>query len=166
MSEKDAHASGIRIASGYAWINGSFNKMPNVNLTLITGAGAIMSNVIDYSKWAKSLIDSSGPLSSTAHKAIRTGRIITPEYPWSTGEVSYALGWIKGVYKGYEFIMHGGATDAFGTNIIMFPALKYGVVAFANTADSGNAAIEVLSWNLINDKLNVPENDRYDHVKQ
>jgi len=125
-----------------------------------------MSNVIDYSKWAKSLIDSSGPLSSTAHNAIRTGRIFTPKNPWSTGEESYALGWSRGVYKGYEFITHNGATDAFGANIIIFPALKYGIVGFANTAGWGNAAIEVLSWKLINDKLKVPEDDRYDHVKQ
>jgi len=125
-----------------------------------------MSNVIDYSKWVKSLIDSSGPLSPSAHKALRTGRTFTGENPWSTGENSYALGWIKGVYKGYEFITHGGASDAFGTNIMFFPALKYGVVGFANTAGTGNAVVEVLTWKLLNDKLKVPAHDRYNHIKK
>ncbi|KAH8598835.1 putative penicillin-binding protein [Bisporella sp. PMI_857] len=165
LAEKDAEASKLPIAAGYAWNNSSFQAIPTINLTLVSGAGAIISNVLDYSKWIKSMIDSSPPLSASAHKALRTGRTLRGESPWSTGEQSYALGWIKGVCRGHEFIAHDGSTDAFGTAVMIFPALKYGIVAFANTAGTGNALNEILAWKLIHDKLKVPERSRYDFGK-
>jgi hypothetical protein len=56
--------------------------------------------------------------------------------------------------------------EAFGTNILIFPALKYGIVAFANTAETSNAIEEILMWHIVDQKLGISEDERYDWNKQ
>jgi len=48
----------------------------------------------------------------------------------------------------------------------MFPALRYGLVSFANTAVTSGAVEERLIWHLVDDKLGVPENERFDWNKK
>jgi hypothetical protein len=70
-----------------------------MNLGVVSGAGSIASNVLDYSKWIKALINLSGPFSKSGHQAIKAGRIIVPDEEDSpyTGTSSYTLGWEKNV---------------------------------------------------------------------
>lgn len=70
------------------------------------------------------------------------------------------------VYKGHEVIQHSGGMEAFGTNVIIFPALKYGIVSFANTAETSNAIEEILMWHLVDERLEIPKDERYDWSKQ
>jgi hypothetical protein len=73
---------------------------------------------------------------------------------------------ISQVYKGHEFIQHSGGMEAFGTNVIIFPALKYGLVAFGNTAVTANVVEEIIMWHLIDDKLKIPQAERFDWAEQ
>ena len=49
-----------------------------MDMTLASGAGSIVSNGLDYSKWIKVMIDSSGPISAAGHRALKTSRSLLP----------------------------------------------------------------------------------------
>jgi Beta-lactamase len=137
-----------------------------MDLTCVNGAGSVISNVLDYTKWLKALLSMSGPLSKAGHKALRTPRTVildTDNEPTAfTGPQAYALGWRTGVYRGVEFFEHSGGMMSFGTEVIFFPALSYGLVAFANTAVTSNALEQALLWHLADEYLGIPEKDRFD----
>ncbi len=56
--------------------------------------------------------------------------------------------------------------NAFGAEFILFPDKKFSVVAFANTAGTSNFAEQVLAFKLVDDKLGVPIEERFDWNKQ
>jgi hypothetical protein len=140
-----------------------------MDLTCVSGAGSIISNVLDYSKWLKALLSMSGPLSKNGYTALRTARTIANREPPPTaftGNQAYTLGWSTGIYQGYEFFEHGGGMIAFGTDVIFFPALNYGLVAFANTAITSNLLEQTLLWHLVDEHLNIPQKERFDWNKK
>lgn len=51
--------------------------------------------------------------------------------------------------------------NAFGAEFILFPDEKFSVVAFANTAGTSNFVEQVLAFQLVDDKLGVPKEERY-----
>jgi hypothetical protein len=71
--------------------------------------------------------------------------------------MSYSLGWITGVYKGYEIFTHSGGMEGFGAEVEFFSALEYGSVSFGRTGVTSNAAEETLMWHLVDNKLGVPK---------
>jgi CubicO group peptidase (beta-lactamase class C family) len=152
------------MAVGYGWRDSNYSAVPFQDLTEISGAGSVISNVLDYTKWLKVLLNSSPPLSPAGHAAIKTPRIFVPSSyepsPFS-GPFAYTLGWDFGVYKGYEFFTHTGGMEAFGTFVVFFPELKFGTVTFGNTAIASYAGWS-LSWHLLDEKLGVPEKERFD----
>lgn len=140
-----------------------------MDLTCISGAGSVISNVFDYSKWLKAQLSMSGPISKAGHEALRTPHIFEDpgtEPTAFTGPQAYALGWSTGVYHGYEFFEHSGGMIAYGTDVIFFPALEYGLVAFANTAVTSNWVEQALLWHLIDEKLDIPQKERFDWNKK
>ncbi len=142
---------------------------PLMDLTCVSGAGSIVSNVYDYSKWLKSLLSTSGPISKAGHKALRTPRIFEDggDLPTPfTGPQAYAFGWSTGVYQGYEFFEHSGGMIAFATDLIFFSALNYGLIAFANTAVTSNFLEQALLWHLVDEHLNIPQEKRFDWNKK
>ena len=139
-----------------------------MDLSVISGAGSVISNVLDYSKWIQALISKSEPISKAGYISLLSSRSIidAPDSsPW-TGTQTYALGWFTGTYKGYEFFTHSGGMEAFGAELIFFPALKYGLVSLGNTATTSNAVEETLIWHLIDEKLGVKEEERFDWNKE
>lgn len=66
-----------------------------MDLEAVSGAGSAISNVLDYSKWLKAFMGMSLPISDSAHKSLKRGRILVdePKDGWAfTGPVAYALG--------------------------------------------------------------------------
>lgn len=113
------------------------------------------------------MIDSLGPISAAGHKALKTARTLThSETEPFTGTESYALGWIKGVYHGEEYITHSGGLESFITQLYIFPRLKYGLVTFANTAHSLGPLEQTVLFHLIDEKLGIPESERFNFTKQ
>jgi hypothetical protein len=141
-----------------------------MDLTIVSGAGSVISNVLDYTRWIKALMSESGPISKAGYKALLTSRsIIEDEGPLPspfTGPSTYALGWFTSTYQGYEFFTHGGGMEAFGAEVIFFPKLKYGIVSLGNTASTSNAVEERLMWHLIDERIGVPEKKRFDWNKK
>ncbi|UKZ76461.1 hypothetical protein TrVFT333_004165 [Trichoderma virens FT-333] len=123
------------MASGYAWIleKEEYEEIPFMTLTEVSGAGSVISNVLDYAKWIKSLIHQSGPLSAAVHKDIRAPRVFWPGEPQNGYDLElYGLGWAK-----------------------------YGVVVLGNTAKC-HVVEAIVGWKLIDDKLGIPDKDRVD----
>ena len=78
----------------------------------------------------------------------------------------YALGWFTGTYQGYEYFTHSGGMEAFGAEVIFFPALNYGIVSLGNTASTSNCVENRLIWHLVDEKLGVPKEKRFDWNKR
>ncbi|KAL3703850.1 hypothetical protein TMatcc_009539 [Talaromyces marneffei ATCC 18224] len=174
FSLEDALAADQDLARGYSYSYSDdddddegqteFKEVEWMPLNEISGAGSVITNVLDYAKWARSLMYKLPPLSQEVHKVIWEPRTLLPtdaEGPF-TGPVAYALGWNTGVYQGYQFYEHTGGMNAFGAELILFPELKYAVTILGNTAVTSNFAAKKLAFQLIDDKLGVPAAKRFD----
>lgn len=166
FSQSDAEKAPEPQAQGYAYYGGKYHDVPFMDLDIVSGAGSVVSNVLDYSKWLKVMIDSSGPISKAGHQELKTGRTFVGEdsqFPSPfTGPLIYTLGWISGVYKGHQFYFHSGGMEAFGAELIFFPGIKFGITLFGNTAVTSNIAGETLMWHLVDEKLKTSQEERFD----
>lgn len=128
----------------------------------------MISNALDYAKWLKALINMSLPISKSGYKALRTSRSFVEQGDSTpfTGPQTYSLGWFSSIYRDHVYFTHSGGLEAFGAEVIFFPSLKYGVVMFGNSGLTSNCAQLKLMWYLIDERLNVPENDRFDWNKK
>ena len=162
-----AQAAPEHFARGYYWDNNTeqYLEMPYMPLEEISGAGSVLSTVNDYAKWLRCLIHQTKPLSKTGIDAIKTPKILTSEdaEPYDT-PLAYASGWFTGSYKGHRFWTHSGGMHAYGAEVYFFPDEKYGIATFGNTATTSNAAEQVLAWHLIDEKLGIPKQQRFDWV--
>jgi len=150
----------------YYYDNGEYHKVEWMVLDDCSGAGSIVSNVLDYAKWARALMNKTTPLSKAGQEAIWRPRTILPYAAPSTGFQSYCFGWATGVYQGHQFYEHNGGMNASGAELITFPDLNFNVVAFANTPQTSNCAEEALVYHLIDEKLRVPKERRFDWNKK
>ncbi|KAJ5047542.1 uncharacterized protein L3040_003365 [Drepanopeziza brunnea f. sp. 'multigermtubi'] len=170
FSNEDALASPSHLAQGYVHHNGTYQKVPYMDTRPVSGAGSIISNVQDYSKWLHALINESPPIPKDAYKSLFTPRMLMDRNDDSplpyTGPESYSLGWITSVYRGHQFYEHSGGMEAFGAQIIFFPELKYGLCSFGNTGVTSNNVELKAIWKLIDDKLGVPPKERFDWDKK
>ncbi|KAK9771568.1 putative Beta-lactamase/transpeptidase-like protein [Seiridium cardinale] len=170
FSLEDALAGPEHLAGGYYWEygvrGGGFKQVPFMGLQEASGAGAVVSNVLDYAKWLRCLINGAAPLSKEGHRALKTPRIVPAGGTGYDREMAYALGWYANTYRGHKVFTHSGGMEAYGADVWFFPDLKYGIVAMGNTAITSNFVGRTLAWRLINDKLGVPESERFDWHSQ
>jgi CubicO group peptidase (beta-lactamase class C family) len=166
FDHKAARKAPEHFANGYYYCNGSYHEVPDMDVPDLSGAGFMISNVLDYTKWIRALIDQASPISESGHKALRKPHMLEETEPPYTGPMAYTLGWFTGVYQGYECVQHGGGLEAFGSNVIFFPELRYGLVAFGNIASFSNIAEVALQWHLIDEKLKIPKERRFDWNKK
>lgn len=140
--------------------------MPFSSLDVASGAGGIVSNVLDYSRWIHCLVreDECTVLPPEAHRELKAARIaLSPDSGKGyDAPLAYALGWLLGTYRGHRVFTHSGGMEAYGAEVYFFPDLKYGVVTLANTAVTSNMAGMELAWKLINDRMGVAEEERFD----
>ncbi|EFZ01955.1 beta-lactamase superfamily protein [Metarhizium robertsii] len=163
----DAIKAPEHLASGYRWDpdHGNYTEMPYMVVTEVGGAGAIFSNVLDYAKWVKCLLYESAPLSKAVHQDVKTPRFITSPLPGEGFDsVLYGLGWERTSMYGHVVYQHSGGMHAYGAYVYWLPEIKYGVVSFANTAVTSNAAEIILATTLIADRLGIPEEKRFDYA--
>jgi CubicO group peptidase (beta-lactamase class C family) len=165
FSMEEAREAPEQFAQGYYFNDGKYHEATALNYVQVSGAGFIISNVLDYAKWIRAMINQSPPISKAGHQALRAPRSFVDQpldNPPFTGTEAYTLGWVTGVYRGHQWFQHGGMSEAFGADVIFFPVLKYGIVAFGNTAMTSNFAEKALLWHLIDDMLEIPQDERFD----
>ncbi|MCJ1479646.1 hypothetical protein MMC13_008332 [Lambiella insularis] len=154
------------IATGYRWSESKndFCEVKYPNETAGEGAGAMVSNVLDYAKWTRMMMTRSLPLSPAAHKALLTPQMIMETNIYGIfGTALYGQGWMLQTYKGVDVVFHGGKVYGFGAMVFYIPSRNWGTVMFANTHLSSSMAIDVLVWSLVDDLLEVPITQRNDH---
>lgn len=167
LSLEDAQAGPEDLATGYFWDyknDGGFKEVPFMSLAGGSGAGGIVSNVLDYARWVRSLLREEGPIPKAGHIAVKTPRMVMPLESGKgyDAPMSYALGWMMSTYKGHRVFTHGGSMETFGTEAFFLPDLDYGVITMGNTQITSNLVGQLIVWKLINDKLGVPEEERWD----
>lgn len=162
---KDAVAAPEHLAAGYYW-DPKASKFVEMRLDSTResgGAGLVISTVSDYTKWARCLLDQTPPLSKAVHADIRRARMLT-EFTeggkMGDGDLTYGLAWMKKTYHGEVVLKHGGTETAYSTQLYTIPRLRYAVIAMANSGLANDAEDEIV-WRLIEDKLGVPQEQRY-----
>lgn len=166
FSTEDAKNASDELARGYYYGDGEYHQVEWMNLDDCSGAGSVVSNVLDYARWARALMRKTTPLSEAGQEAIWRPRTHMPYAEPYSGFRSYCFGWVTGVYQGHQFYEHTGGMNAFGAELIIFPDLNFSVVAFANTATTSNYAEEALVYHLIDEKLGLPKERRFDWNKK
>jgi CubicO group peptidase (beta-lactamase class C family) len=165
---KDAHRyiqdedTNIQFARPYVWDTetSSQKELPYWNIPSVSGAGSMVSNVLDYAKYVRSMIEKTGPLSKEAHADLLKPRaFLEPFDVHFPTLMMYGLGWFTGIYHGEHVVHHSGMLEGFTANIIYLPERKWGVIAMCNQAGPGRG---VLIWHLVDEYLKVPSEKRVD----
>ncbi|CAM1502046.1 Fc.00g040300.m01.CDS01 [Cosmosporella sp. VM-42] len=156
-----AKAAPEHLASGYYWDDKTeeYHQVPDMPVVEVSGAGAIFSNALDYAKWVKCLLHETAPFSEASHKDIRTPRMMGGMPAFGNDISMYSLGWERTLYRGHVMYKHSGGMHAFGSQVYWLPDAKFGVVAFANTSLTSNAAEDVLAFRLIHEKLGIKSDE-------
>lgn len=162
------------LATGYEWSNASQSTFDIEwpYLDAVGGAGAIISNVLDYSRWIRSLFNRDGPFTDASYtKFITAHSIPDPVFyqhalPWNvtlgaTGAL-YGLGWMIQVYKDEVLISHSGGVMGFGTTVMYLPGRKWGFVAMGNMMGEANIAGTRIGTDLLDEFLDTPREERVD----
>lgn len=157
-----AKESGLDLSTGY-WYdkkNGKHVAMPFIPTTEVSGAGAIISSVVDYAKWVKALLKKDGFLKEAVHEDIVKPRFVAYPEPLRGADVTmYTLGWFRTTLHGERLIWHSGSTGTHGALVYWLPERNYGVVIFENYP---SAVQQVVMYRLIEDKLDIPDDKRVD----
>lgn len=159
-----AQSAPEHLATGYCWDEDAekYTEVPHMSVVELSGAGGIISTAADYAKWVKCLLHEAAPFSVAAHKEIRMPRIVAGMPEQGRDITMYGLGWQRALYRGHLMYTHGGGLEAFGAQVYWFPDAEFGVVAFANTSTTSNAAGDVLVYRLVHDKLGIAPEDQVD----
>ncbi|PFH58227.1 hypothetical protein XA68_14006 [Ophiocordyceps unilateralis] len=158
---KEALAGPEHLSTGYYWDarESKLRPMPLMPTDPMNASGAVISTVVDFAAWIRCLLRRTEPLSETVHRELTKPRLVqSPEPGLGTDVTLYSLGWFRTTLYGQVAYWHSGSVDTHGALIYWFPDLDYGVVLFANYP---GIVRYVLMWRLIEDKLRVPKNKRF-----
>jgi CubicO group peptidase (beta-lactamase class C family) len=172
LSIKDAQEyvnqkEGFDMAKPHMWDEeaNDFKILPYWDDVGISGAGAVVSNVVDYAKWIRSFITQAGPLSAAGYSAVASPHMIMPPIsPRFTGPICYGFGWWISAYHGERVLFHPGGLIGFTASMICLPDKKWGAVGMCN--GTSDAALDAPLWHLVDEFLGVPQNERTDVVAQ
>ncbi|KAJ5334965.1 hypothetical protein N7452_007368 [Penicillium brevicompactum] len=163
---KEEPSSAARFVQGYDWIpagnGGSFATRPEHDWPSNSGAGAIHSNVTDYARWAKELIDPTGPLKG--HETLIKPRTICLEDEDADLPApfhGYALGWAVDNYRGQYLYSHGGGWPGYASHVGFVPSKKFGWVIMGNSSSARYAAFRLFTF-LLDKYLQLPADPDYE----
>lgn len=149
------------VAVPYAWDEetSTTQEIPYFD-GVLGGAGAVISSVLDYAKYIRSMMRQSGPLTKAGYEAMRQPRSVCPQMlPQLKKQMLYSLGWMSTTYHKEDVMLHPGGLEGMTATMIYFPERDWGVLVFCNADGPGR---ETLAWHLIDEMLNVPQSERMD----
>lgn len=159
-------ASGLELAGGYWWVNGTgeYVKQPpeatSVGVRADEGGGAVISNVLDYARYLRVMMAEGGPISKAGHRELKRPRSFHDFHQdMFVGPVTYGLGWMSGVLEGHQVTYHTGTVTPFVTFMAMIPSKGYGIVVMAN---SYSHVRELVMYRILYDLFGVEESRRRD----
>lgn len=138
-----------RFVRGYTWDvdTNSYIPEPYMKDVAVSGAGAMVSSVLEYTKWLRALIYQTGPISSRGYAEIFKPRTIVTDLedlvaPPSPNHL-YALGWFVASYRGEPLYWHSGSWAGFGIMVGFLPSRSFGFAMMGNTTNARNAQVEI-----------------------
>lgn len=153
------------MARAHRWDNSTkdYTEVSWEDIPFTNGASGVISNVLDYTKWVRTLINQAAPLSKAGHQAMqRPYSIMDAKAEPFTGPVYYGLGLIESVYRGERVITHGGATAGYMSNMMFLPDRDWGVVTMQNVY---SVSQQVVFFHLLDEFLETPVSERYNMVQ-
>lgn len=165
-------SSGLSIADSYIWEPSSKSFVKNTEFDRgegdlmrgDEGAGAVISNVLDYAKYLRIMMAETGPISKAGHRELKRPRTFhnMNEDMFSPSPIFYGLAWAGSVFEGEQIYWHTGTVTSFVTFMVMVPAREYGIVVLSN-ADS--KVRELITYRILYDLFDVDEDKRRDFEK-
>ncbi|KAF3761487.1 beta-lactamase/transpeptidase-like protein [Cryphonectria parasitica EP155] len=158
--------SGLTAAQSYWAVgNGAYVRNPNLDgrLGADAGAGAVYSNVADYTKYLRVMMAETGPISAAGHRELKRPRTLmgfNSEMFLGPTTETYGLGWMGAVFEGEQIYWHTGTVSTFVTFMLMVPAREYGIVVMAN---SNSKVRELVTYRVLYDLFGVEQERRPDH---
>lgn len=153
-----------KLTGGHRWNNQTqkYNSVAWMDQAIVSGAGNVISNVLDYAKWLQFLMDEAPPLTKAGHKTLRHPRIVLDDSPLPgfTGISAYALGWDVDNYHGQPMVSHDGGMPGFGAKIGYLPNRHFGVAIMGNSGATSNLLQNILFFRLLDEFLDIPAQDR------
>jgi hypothetical protein len=106
FSTPAAQAAPEFLAQGYFYHNSTYLPVPFMDLSIVTGAGSVISNVLDYTKWIRALLTqpSSGPISASGYRALLTSRSILEKALTVHGPTNLFIGMVHGHVSGIRVL--------------------------------------------------------------
>jgi CubicO group peptidase (beta-lactamase class C family) len=104
----------------------------------IAPAGGVVSCADDAVRWLGAQLGDAGALSAAA---LVSQQPVTPlpsglsPFP-ELGFHGYGLGWSVGSYRGRPLVWHNGGVDGFGTQTLLLPGQRIGILTCANVMDT------------------------------
>ena len=100
------------LAHGYFWDDKTCDYSTELWMDdpIVSGAGNVISSVVDYSKYLRAMLQRAPPMSAQWYHEMRVPRsVVAVEAPLVVGPAMYTLGWEYLNYRGEEIYEHGGA---------------------------------------------------------
>ncbi|KAJ6484471.1 beta-lactamase/transpeptidase-like protein [Mycena vitilis] len=126
----------------------------------VSGAGGVISSAHDMAIWLQMLLmEGKNHLNETVipaavvQKAATGVTIYKPaaEYP-ELSPVVYGGGQMRGTYRGFEMIQHGGAVAGFRSQVTRFPSPNLGIAVMSNEED-GTPIMESVKYRIVDEVL-------------
>lgn len=164
-------SSGLSIADSYLWKASSKSFARNVDFDRgqdfvrgDEGAGAAVSNVLDYVKYLRVMMAESGPISKAGHRELKRPRTFHDfnVAMFGPSPLFYGLGWMGSVFEGEQIYWHTGTVTSFAAFMVMVPEREYGVIVLAN---AGSKVRELVTYRVLYDLFDVDEGRRRDFEK-
>ena len=152
------------LARGYFWAGPVISHIeePWMDIPAVSGAGNIISSVVDYAKYLEMMMDFAQPLSVVGHLELRTPRSFLVPWAFALGGVSaYSLGWELSEYRGLKIFEHQGGVPGFGTLMLYIPQRRWALTIMGNTGGTSNAVELILKYHLLDELLEIPMNQRF-----
>ncbi|KAF7303230.1 Beta-lactamase class penicillin binding protein [Mycena kentingensis (nom. inval.)] len=129
---------------------------------ILSGAGAIVSSAIDMATWLQTLLeDGKHPetgaevIPADAIRRAASGVMVmtgVASFP-DLSPIVYGGAQMRGSYRGFEYIEHGGATIGHRTQITRVPSQMLGVAVLSNDNEYGSQLMEAVKFRIIDEAL-------------
>ncbi|KAJ7686213.1 beta-lactamase/transpeptidase-like protein [Mycena rosella] len=123
---------------------------------VISGAGGVISNAHDMAFWLQMLLmegksqSNETVIPAAVIQKVAAGLTVSKavaQFP-ELSPVVYGGGQLRGTYRGFEMIEHGGSTPGFKSQVTRFPAQNLGIVVMSNEEELGSNVMEAVKYRI------------------
>ncbi|KAK7042563.1 beta-lactamase class penicillin binding protein [Favolaschia claudopus] len=131
---------------------------------VVSGAGGLISSAKDMAVWLQALLnegqhpsDNLTVIPADVIRQVASGITVAgpvARFPELSPTV-YGGGQMRGTYRGFEFIEHGGSVLGFKSQVTRIPSLNFGVSVLSNDEHFGSEIVETVKFRIIDEFLNL-----------